>query len=101
RSIHVTGKNPATDVYTVSARVDLTEVTALRLEVLPDKALASGGPGRSVNGNIVLTDVRLQAAGKDVKLGKASADFSQKDFPVANAIDDNPSTGWAIHPEVG
>src|SRR4029453_5827937 len=66
------------------------------------------GPGRSVNGNIVLTDVRVALVADDttkqprkLKLKSATASFSQKDFPVAAAIDDNSSTGWAILPEVG
>src|SRR5262249_5091100 len=34
-------------------------------------------------------------------LRSAAADFSQQDFPVAGAIDGNPTTGWAVYPEVG
>ena len=34
-------------------------------------------------------------------LQEASADFEQASFPPAAAIDGNPTTGWAIAPEVG
>jgi hypothetical protein len=109
-SILASGANPATDTYELTFRdvKNLKYATALRLEALPDDNLAGKGPGRSVNGNIVLTDVGVSIAaggegakGTDVKLKGASADFSQKDFPVAYAIDEKPDTGWAIHPETG
>jgi hypothetical protein len=56
----------------------------------------------------VLTDVRLAVSSaaspaerKVVKFKSASANFSQQNFPVSNAIDDQPQSGWAIFPEVG
>ena len=99
-TVNVTGKNPANDTYTLNL-LAAREISALRLEALPDDTLPTKGPGRSVNGNIVLTDVRVQIAGKDVKLAKASADFSQEAYPVAAAIDDDPKTGWGVFPQVG
>jgi hypothetical protein len=108
KAILVTGPNPASDVYTVNAHTELANITALRLEALPEEHLKGHGPGRSVNGNIVLTDVHLKAAPKDdahsskaIKFKAAVADFSQENFPVANAIDADPKSGWAIFPEVG
>ncbi|HVC94426.1 MAG TPA: PSD1 and planctomycete cytochrome C domain-containing protein [Pirellulales bacterium] len=101
-SVLAAGMNPATETYTIVAESPLKRVTAVRLEVLPDDSFTAKGPGRSINGNFVLTDVRLaEGAAGAVKLKTASADFSQQDFPVANAIDGEPRTGWAIHPEVG
>jgi hypothetical protein len=106
KSVLASGENPATDSYELTAG-GLEFVTGIRLEALPHDSLNAKGPGRSVNGNIVLTDVRLMLATPEgetrqpLKLKAASADFSQKDFPVANAIDDSPESGWAIHPEVG
>lgn len=101
KSVLASGTNPERETYTITTTTELTGVTGLRLEAMPDASFQGNGPGRSVNGNIVLTDVRLSVAGKPVKFKAASADFSQKDFPVAQAIDDEPSTGWAIHPEMG
>lgn len=109
KSLLASGENPAVETYTVTARTNTKNITALRLEALPDESFAGKGPGRSVNGNIVLTDVKLSARlasqsenqAEVVRFKQASADFSQKDFPVANAIDADPKSGWAIHPEVG
>jgi hypothetical protein len=109
RSVVATGKNADKEVYTITAPVEGGgPITAIRFEALTDPALVSNGPGRSVNGNIVLTDVTLEVAPADapndfkaVPLGSASADFSQATFPASNAIDGNPTTGWAIDPEEG
>jgi hypothetical protein len=101
RSIFASDTNPTSDTYTISARTGLGTVSAVRIEALPDDRLPAKGPGRSSNGNIVLTDVRVFSGGKALKVRSASADFSQKDYPVAYAIDKHPETGWAIFPEVG
>ncbi|HEV3004467.1 MAG TPA: PSD1 and planctomycete cytochrome C domain-containing protein [Pirellulales bacterium] len=101
-SILASGANGANETYTVVAQSELNRITAVRLETLPDDSFSAQGPGRSVNGNFVLTDVRLAAETPGpVKFKAASADFSQQDYPVANAIDGQPQSGWAIHPEVG
>jgi hypothetical protein len=101
KTITVTGKNGGIERYIITADVDLRELTAIRLETGVDEKLAGKGPGRSINGNIVLTDVKVKIEGKDQKLSAAAADFSQQDFPIANAIDADNKTGWAIFPEVG
>ncbi|MFO0878630.1 MAG: DUF1553 domain-containing protein [Gemmataceae bacterium] len=107
-SILVSGKNPPQDVYTLAVRTPLKGITALRLELLPDKSLPAMGPGRAQNGNLVLQEFRVTAveAGKTEKpkpvgLVNAQATFAQDSFPVANAIDNNPGTGWALAPQLG
>jgi hypothetical protein len=105
RSVLASGKNPTPEIYTVTASTKLTGITAIRLEVLTDPSLPAQGPGRAPNGNFVLNELRVRAAPlhepsrvKTVVLHKAQADFSQDGFPIANAIDGNPGTGWAIVP---
>jgi hypothetical protein len=96
------------DVYTIVAPTDLAAITAIRLEALPDDSLAAKGPGRAQNGNFVLSELKLSAAGKSdpansapVELQNASADFSQDGWNVAGAIDGNDQSGWAIMPAFG
>jgi hypothetical protein len=108
QSIIVSGANPKSDSYTIVAPTDLSGVTAIRLEALPKDDLSGKGPGRSDNGNIVLTGVRLKIAPADdiskpttVKFRAATADFSQDNFPVSDAIAPKRKAGWAIYPEVG
>ncbi|MEZ0265715.1 MAG: DUF1549 domain-containing protein, partial [Phycisphaerae bacterium] len=91
-----------TDTYTVTFTLPAGEVTAIRLEALTDDSLPGKGPGRSPNGNFVLTDFALSAGGKAVKFAGASADFAQENYPAASAFDaDKAGTGWAVHPRGG
>ncbi len=106
-TITATEANPATETYTITAPSEGT-ITAVRLDVLPDDSLAGKGPGRSINGNFVMTSVTVGLGPSDdrrkprpQKIERASADFSQETYPIANAIDVNDRTGWAIHPAVG
>ncbi|MEW6304644.1 MAG: PSD1 and planctomycete cytochrome C domain-containing protein [Verrucomicrobiota bacterium] len=107
-SILSTGKQPRTDTYTITAQTTLQGITGVRLELLADERLPKGGPGRHANGNPILSELLLTAAPIDdaanvatVTLRGPTADFSQEKWNVANAIDGTPSTGWAIHPEIG
>jgi len=60
------------------------------------------GPGRSDNGNFVLSDFRVEVEGKEIVLSTAVADFEQADYPVADAIDDDDkASGWAISGGIG
>ncbi len=102
-SVVASGENAATETYTIAALPGARDITALRIEVLPDERLPAKGPGRSPNGNIVLTEVRLAVAdpSRPLAFKEASADFSQAEFPVSGAVDGKPETGWAIYPSVG
>jgi hypothetical protein len=105
-SWRVTGTNPETDAYTVEFDGGDRSLTGVRLEVLPDDSLTDKGPGRSNNGNLVLTDVKCSVQSTDsgsvpVRIRSATSDFAQKDFVASKAIDGDPKSGWAIHPQVG
>ena len=105
--VFASGPQPATDIYTITCSTDLVVVSAVKVELLPDDRLPSKGPGRHPNGNPVLSEVSVKisprAGGGEtpVVLRAALADFSQEGYPVANAIDKNPGTGWALYPQVG
>jgi hypothetical protein len=107
-SILVSGPNPATDEYTLTAKTDLKGITAVRIELLPDPSLPAKGPGRAPNGNLVLNLFEVQAkeagaadAPKKYDLHKPYATFAQDQFPLANALNNNQGTGWAILPQAG
>lgn len=109
-SVTVSGPN-RNGVVTLVAETDLTDISGVRLEVLPDPKLPSKGPGRAPDGNFVLTELELSAAPKadakkpqPVKLQTPLADFSQENFEVAKAVDGNPNDGgggWAVSPATG
>jgi hypothetical protein len=107
-SILAGGAIPNQEKYTLAFQTDLKGITAFRLEVLPDRSLPASGPGRATNGNIVLTEFRVQLLsdpeaefGIPVAFEKSSSDFAQENFPAALAIDGKNDTGWALHPSLG
>jgi hypothetical protein len=108
RSVRFTGPRPAVDTYTVSAVADLQGITAVRLEVLTDDSLPHHGPGRQDNGNLHLSEFRVEAAPlakpqsrHSVPVKSAVADFDQAGWEVGRAIDGKAETAWGIYPEVG
>ena len=110
-SVLVSGPTPETDIYEIQLDLDKsTEMSALRLEALTDARLPSQGPGRTPHGNFVLSEITASVSDSDqasesrpVKFQRATADFSQKSYPVENAVDGDISgkSGWAIATESG
>ncbi len=108
-SFRAKGPQPDKAAFTLTARASTRNVTAIRFEMLPDKALPKTGPGRAPNGNFVLTGVEL-LAGKEAKLDAkkhrvrlidAGEDYQQGGFPAINAFDGSGKTGWAVGGGVG
>jgi WD40 repeat protein len=106
-SIIVEGKS-IKGQYEIEAETDLKDLTGIRLEVFSDDRYPANGPGRSDNGNFVLSEFKLEAGPKDkpaekkpVGLKDAKATFSQDNYEVAKAIDNKGDTGWAVSPQVG
>jgi Protein of unknown function (DUF1553)/Protein of unknown function (DUF1549)/Planctomycete cytochrome C len=105
------GKNPDKETYEVRLllRPELKQITALRLEALPDDSLPMKGAGRSANGNIVMTGIKIalrtDAKGDgewlNLSIKAAEAAFSQKEYQIGGVLDADPANGWGIFPEVG
>ena len=101
------GTTPDTDTYTFTTASDLSEITAIKLELIPDDRLPSHGPGRHPNGNPVLSELTISAGPKsgaatnDVAIRDQQADFNQDGYDVAKSDDGDKGTGWAIYPNVG
>ena len=107
-SIVASGVSPEKDTYSVTVSTPKIALTGLRLEVLTDENLPFKGPGRAINGNLHLSEVRVRIHPKGkpdksilVKLKSATADFNQEGWGIARTIDGNPETAWGIHPEEG
>ncbi len=103
-SILASGPKGPSD-YLILAYSPLTNITGVMLETLPDDTLPRFGPGRSEDGNFVLSEFELNwAAGTnapdtEAKFTDARADFSQNDYPVAQAIDGkvySGRNGWGV-----
>ncbi|HEX3152192.1 MAG TPA: PSD1 and planctomycete cytochrome C domain-containing protein [Gemmataceae bacterium] len=100
-SVFVSGDKSKHDVYDLAFTTDLRNITALRIEALPDDRLPNRGPGR-VNyegpfGDFFLCEVTLKNDGKPQRLGMISADYFDGNSNPANAADGDPLTGWSIN----
>ncbi len=106
-SISASGTRADVETYTITFAPDLSEIAALRLDLLTDDLLPAKGPGRADNGNMHLSEFEAQVlphgGGPPEKAHfcRATADFEQVSYGVAKAIDGDPKTSWAIHPKVG
>ncbi|HYG73656.1 MAG TPA: PSD1 and planctomycete cytochrome C domain-containing protein [Planctomycetota bacterium] len=99
-AVKFSGSAPDKDSYTLTFESGPGAFSRLKLDVLKD---GKAGPGRTPHGNFVLSELSISVAPKKtpdaanvLKVAKATADFSQKDFDIAHAIDGKPETGWAI-----
>ena len=107
-TVLVSGTN-GKDTYTVTATVPQgPPVTAIRLEVLPDKTLPAQGPGRAANGNFVLSEFNAKALStgaekteRNIMFTNVTADYSQNGWPVTNTRDQKEDTGWGIAGSIG
>jgi hypothetical protein len=94
-SMLCSGYAPTKCNYLVKGSTNIKNLTAIRLEALNDPNLPAGGPGRSFKGTFGLTQVKIEAApasDKDkkqqIKIAKATADFSQPETPLESNFDD-------------
>ncbi len=92
--------NPPADTYRITLQPP-QGATGLRLETLTSTTLPAQGPGRAGNGNFVLNKIALLQDGKTVELGKATATYEQKDYPVASAVTGKKGSGWAVMGDTG
>lgn len=97
------GKNTSHANYRIQFRPGNMRVATLRIDALPDPAF--GKPrqlARSVNGNFVVTDIKVSAVNtkagtlRPLEISSATSTFEQQGYPIAQAIDANPTSGWAV-----
>ncbi len=98
-------KKAGPDVYIIESFIDLTGISAVRLEMLTDASLPANGPGLADNANLVLNEFELEVANpnepdqwRKVKFRSGSAYMEQAGFPIADAINGKklPRKGWAM-----
>jgi hypothetical protein len=99
-TIFASGDQSKSDTYEVSFQPGQANITAIRLEVLPDERLPGGGPGRvwyeGPPGDFVLSEITLLADGKPAAFAEATASI-HAGASADKAIDGNPQTGWSIN----
>jgi hypothetical protein len=71
-AVAVTGANPDRDTYKLRLLTPAQEISGLRLEALPEPALAHGQAGRSENGEFILTRIEITARNANPEKAKAN-----------------------------
>jgi Protein of unknown function (DUF1553)/Protein of unknown function (DUF1549)/Planctomycete cytochrome C len=100
-TVFASGDQSKRDIYTLKFQSELSGVTAVRLEALPDARLPDHGPGRvyyeGTPGDFFLSDFRISTGGKSLLLKSATHSSSGgKAESASAAIDEDPQTGWSI-----
>jgi mono/diheme cytochrome c family protein len=108
KSMLVSGAASERDVYVVKAKADLKNVTAVRVEAIPDASLPKGGPGRDPYGNFLLTGIEAEASSPNsgAEIGFKNAFFDDQAYGVntrslfgketGDVATDNPP-GWFVN----
>lgn len=102
-SVLFAAPGPERDEYTFDLLAN-APFDRLKLEALIDPSLPMQGPGRTPHGNFVLTEIEVFVQGADpnqppqkIAIERATASVEQDKYPVANAFDGQPQSGWGVH----
>jgi Protein of unknown function (DUF1549)/Protein of unknown function (DUF1553)/Planctomycete cytochrome C len=100
-SILVSGDMSKSDRYEIQFDKLPADVTALRLDVLPDDSLPEHGPGRVFYegpfGDFELSEWTAEADGSPIHFRAATQSYAANAGGAAAAIDGNPLTSWSIN----
>ncbi len=88
------GENPVEETYILSAPINAANITAVRLELLPDPRLPQGGPGRNLYGNCQLSGIEILANSQSIKLSNAAVDSSSGRFDAPRFL--SAEVPWVI-----
>ena len=97
------GPNPDQEVYEIRFEAS-GPVQSFKLDVFTDPSLPETGPGRSPNGNLVISEFEVERAPagapdqtERIPVADAFADYAQErdEYQINFAIDGNDATGWA------
>ena len=99
-TLSVSAENPEKDTWMLTLELPAGKpLTALRIDALPKKP---GGkwPDKNVALRELTAEILTPGAKPEVlKLANPRADFSQRGWEVARAIDGKPKAGWAFSPK--
>ncbi|HET6326358.1 MAG TPA: PSD1 and planctomycete cytochrome C domain-containing protein [Planctomycetaceae bacterium] len=100
-SVLASGDMSKSDRYELQFDKLPAEITALRLDVLPDESLPEHGPGRVFYegpfGDFQLSEWTAQADGRPIRFKAATQSYAANGAGAAAAIDGSPLTSWSIN----
>ncbi|MCA9012788.1 MAG: PSD1 domain-containing protein [Planctomycetaceae bacterium] len=91
-AILVSDKNADTDTYELTFSQIPPNVTAFRLEVLPDDSLPQKGPGRAGNGNFVLSEFKVSVVSPLAETTPISKESASLESAPNEAGTEQPAT---------
>jgi hypothetical protein len=105
-SYFVTGpEKTATYVFQSRLPFDISKLSGVRIELMPDSRHPDGKLGRTTKHNVVVHEVRIQTVG-DVShplvASRATCDHNQRGqggWPATKMLDGDNATGWALGPQ--
>jgi len=109
-TVFVSGDITKHDTYDLRLRGDLRQITAIRLEALPDERLPGNGPGltyyEGTRGDFFLNEFQAVVNDQPILFASATQTFAGNQFgdnPVSAqlAVDGDYQTGWAIYGRIG
>jgi len=99
-SVFCSGDFTKSDTYTLKFHDLPAGLKAIRLEMLPDDRLPSGGPGavyyEGTPGDFWLSTVRVKGDDAPVALTNATESFADGGNNAAMTLDADPQTGWSV-----
>ena len=100
-SVLAGGATPPSAILEVTADTKLRNITAFRLELIPDDSLPGGGSGRGTGGKGVVTLFEVRAD-KKVALSRITADFKSEESELNLVVRpaDQLKRGWGVNPEM-
>jgi hypothetical protein len=110
-SIFARGDISKADTYDLKFTGAPKEITALRLEALPDDRLPAHGPGMTYyegpKGDFFMGEFQVMADGRPVKFVRATESYARNGMGKSNpvsamlATDGDPQTGWSCAERTG
>ena len=100
-SIIAGGATPPAAIYELTSSTKLRNITAFRLELLPDPSLPGGGSGRGADGKGVVTLFEAKVGTRKVDLSRITADFKSEESELNLVVRpaDQLKRGWGLNPE--
>ncbi len=101
-SVLAGGAMPPSSIFEVTAATKMKNITAFRLELIPDAGLPDGGSGRGAGGKGVVTLFAVSAGGKTIGLTRITADFKSEESELNLVVRpaEQLKRGWGVNPEM-
>ena len=101
-SVLAGGAMPPSSVFELTATTKLLNITAFRLELIPDASLPDGGSGRGAGGKGVVTLFEARIGSRKVALARITADFKSEESELNLVVRpaEQLKRGWGVNPEM-